>query len=310
MAKGTKIEWADDTVNAEMGCDGCELWDPKRHIRICYAGVLTERMLSRGSLKGWPPAFDQPTIFPGRIAHAARWRDLTGTVRPGKPWLDGMPRVMFLNDMGDTFTASLPDDWLAPELPTIAASPHLWLLLTKRPDRQRAFSLRHEVQRNIWCGTTITSPQDQRLRHLMRTRATVRWVSYEPMLAPVNWRPYFDQGLQWLIVGGESGPNFRPMDLSWLADTVEQCRTAGVAIFVKQDSARLAGDRGRIPNDLWIREYPRVPESDSRGYRADSASAHPPACALARLPASRTTATLRSSGHDVRQHRRFLSAMS
>jgi len=60
MAKGTKIEWADDTVNAEMGCDGCELWDPKNEVRICYAGLQTERMLSKGPLKGWPRTFDEP----------------------------------------------------------------------------------------------------------------------------------------------------------------------------------------------------------------------------------------------------------
>jgi hypothetical protein len=67
MAEGTKIEWCDDTVNAEMGCDGCELWDAKNRVRICYAGQQTTRMLSKGPLKGWPPAFDQPTIFPGRM---------------------------------------------------------------------------------------------------------------------------------------------------------------------------------------------------------------------------------------------------
>src|SRR5215467_10210005 len=99
MAKGTKIEWADDTVNAEMGCDGCELWDPKNKVRICYAGLQTERMLSKGPLKGWPPTFDQPKIFPGRIATAARWKDLTGTVRENKPWLNGLPRTIFVNDM-------------------------------------------------------------------------------------------------------------------------------------------------------------------------------------------------------------------
>jgi len=266
MAKGTMIEWADDTVNAEMGCDGCELWDPKNRIRICYAGVQTERMLSRGALKGWPPAFDQPTIFPGRIAQAAHWRDLTGTKRPDKPWLDEMPRVIFVNDMGDTFTASLPDDWLAPELPAMAASPHYWLVLTKRPDRQRAFSLRHELPSNVWAGTSITSPQDQRLRHLMRTRAAVRWASYEPMLAAVDWRPWFEQGLDWLIVGGESGPDFTPMDLSWLVDTVEQCRAAGVPLFVKQDSARRPGMKGRIPDELWVREYPKDRAEDFRTF--------------------------------------------
>jgi protein gp37 len=259
MGQSTKIEWADDTVNPEMGCDGCELWHPKHGVRICYAGRQTERMLSKGPLKGWPPAFDQPTIFPGRIAQAARWRDLTGTARPGKPWLDGMPRVIFVDDMGDTFTASLPDDWLAPELPIIAASPHHWVFLTKRPDRQRAFSLRHDLPGNVWAGTSITSTQDQRLRYLMRTRAAVRWVSYEPMWAAVDWRPWFAQGLNWLIVGGQSGPDFTPMDISWLVDTVEQCRAAEVPLFVKQDSGQRAGMQGRIPDELWIREYPKVP---------------------------------------------------
>jgi len=213
MAKGTKIEWADDTVNAEMGCDGCELWDPKHNVRMCYAGLQTQRMLSRGPLKGWPPAFDEPKIFPGRIAAAARWKDLTGTARERKPWLDGLPRTIFVNDMGDTFTASLPDDWLAPELPIMAATPHNWILLTKRADRQREFSLRHTLPPNVWAGVSITSPQDQRLRYLVQTRARVRWVSYEPMLAPVDWRPWLSAngrvGVDWIIVGGASGPGFQ-----------------------------------------------------------------------------------------------------
>jgi protein gp37 len=192
MGQHTKIEWADDTVNAEMGCDGCELWDPKNDIRICYAGVMTEQKLSKGPRKGWPAAFDKPTIFPDRIAKAARWNDLTGTARAGtdrykaKPWLDGMPRVIFLKDMGDTFTASLPLDWLAPYLPVMAESPHYWLFLTKRAKQQQEFSVRHQLPPNVWCGVSITSQQDLRLRHLMQTRATVRWVSYEPMLSAVD----------------------------------------------------------------------------------------------------------------------------
>jgi protein gp37 len=270
MAKGTKIEWADDTVNAEMGCDGCELWDTKRGIRICYAGLQTERMLSRGPLKGWPPAFDEPRIFPGRIAAAARWKDLTGTARENKPWLNGLPRMIFVNDMGDTFTASLPDDWLAPELGIMAASPHNWILLTKRADRQREFSLRHTLPANVWAGVSITSPQDQRLRYLMQTRARIRWVSYEPMLAPVDWRPWLGGdgrvGLDWLIVGGASGPDYQSemMDLRWLEDTVKQCRDANVALFVKQDSSRSPGQQGRIPDELWVRQFPNIISAKSR----------------------------------------------
>jgi protein gp37 len=91
----------------------------------------------------------------------------------------------------------------------------------------------------------------------MRTRASVRWVSYEPMLAAVDWRPWFKQGLNWLIVGGESGPDFAPMDLSWLVDTIKQCRDAGVPLFVKQDSGQRPGMKGRIPDELWVRDYPK-----------------------------------------------------
>jgi protein gp37 len=264
MAKGTKIEWADDTVNAEMGCDGCELWDPKNKVRICYAGLQTERMLSKEPLKGWPPTFDQPKIFPGRIAAAARWKDLSGTVREKKPWLNGLPRTIFVNDMGDTFTASLPVDWLASELRIMAASPHNWILLTKRADRQREFSLRHTLPANVWAGVSITSPQDQRLRYLMQTRARIRWVSYEPMLASVDWRQWLGGdgrvGLDWIIVGGASGPGYQSqmMNLTWLEDTVRQCRDANVALFVKQDSSHRAGQQGRIPKELWVRQFPKI----------------------------------------------------
>src|SRR3989442_14506181 len=117
---GSIIGWCDDTCNIEMGCDGCELWDPKNGVRICYAGLQTERMVSKGPREGWPESFDKPTIFPERVRENARKRDLTGTRRPEKPWLDGMPRVIFVNDMGDGFTASLPEDYLAPYLPTMA----------------------------------------------------------------------------------------------------------------------------------------------------------------------------------------------
>jgi len=105
MPKDTNIHWCDSSVNLMMGCDGCELW--REGSRHCYAGTLTLRHAGR---KGWPESFDRPRLFPERLAGALRWPDLTGTARPGKPWLDGLPRVVFVNDMGDTFTESLPPD--------------------------------------------------------------------------------------------------------------------------------------------------------------------------------------------------------
>jgi hypothetical protein len=80
-------------------------------------------MLRAGRRKGWPEASEKPALFPGRLDEAARWRDLTGTQRAEKPWLDGLPRLIFVVDMGDGFTASVdPDAWLTPKLGVIAAT--------------------------------------------------------------------------------------------------------------------------------------------------------------------------------------------
>src|SRR5690242_2116818 len=105
MGIATDIEWCDSTLNLEMGCDGCELWNPKAGINICYAGQVTERW---GGKRGWPDSFEEPKLFLDRLEPALAWPDLTGKERPHKPWLDGLPRLIFLNDMGDTFTESLP----------------------------------------------------------------------------------------------------------------------------------------------------------------------------------------------------------
>jgi len=84
------------------------------------------------------------------------------------------------------------------------------------------------------------------------------------MLAPVDWRPWLGGdgrvGLDWIIVGGASGPDYESqiMNLTWLEDTVKQCRDANVALFVKQDSGHRAGQQGRIPNDLWVRQFPKI----------------------------------------------------
>jgi protein gp37 len=88
MSKATLIQWCDSTVNPVMGCAGCELWNESR--RQCYAGKLHQ---FRKSNKGFSPDFLKPRLFPGRTSEAAGWADLTGTDRPDKPWLNGLPRV-------------------------------------------------------------------------------------------------------------------------------------------------------------------------------------------------------------------------
>ena len=242
----TKIEWCDSSLNMQMGCDGCELW--AGDIRMCYAGVLHERY---GGRSGWPKSFDKPALFPDRLNTALRWPDLTGQDRSQKPWLNGLPRLIFLNDMGDTFTESLPVDWLAPYLPKMEASSHQWLILTKRAKRMREF-FSGSCPPNVWLGVSVTDQRtaDMRIPHLLQIPARVRFVSVEPMLAPVDLSRWMDllylsrgwvkqarwegSGIDWVICGSESGPHARHCDLDWVRGLRNQCQAAGVAFFWKQ----------------------------------------------------------------------------
>ena len=249
MSKDTSITWCDSSLNLEMGCDGCELWNRKLGIKACYSGKLTDQY---GGRKGWPSRFEEPEIFPERIDAALKWKDLTGAERPEKPWLNGLPRIIFLNDMGDTFTESLPIDWLAPFLPRMAASPHHWLLLTKRPSRMADFSKRHPLPPNVWPGTSVTSVKTVRRLDLLRgvVGGGPRWCSGEPLLGGVDFRPWLglenerSWRLDWLILGGESGGVCRELDLQWIRHPARDALEAGVALFVKQ----LGGNPGQRRN--------------------------------------------------------------
>lgn len=119
---------------------------------------------------------------------------------------------------------------------------------------------------NVWCGVSAENEKwfDIRTEALLDTPAVVRYVSAEPLLGPIRMRATLlvgaaldpKPGINWLIVGGESGPGHRPMSIGWLESIVSQCRDAGVPVFVKQDSGPRAGQQGRIPDDLWIHEFP------------------------------------------------------
>jgi protein gp37 len=230
MAIKTPIQWCDSALNLQMGCGGCELWDPARGIRHCYAGALTER---RAGQRGYPESFDRPAFFLDRLDEALRWRDLRGTSRPDKPWLDGYPRLIFLNDMGDTFTESLPVDWFLPLLPRMATSPHVWIVLTKRPGRMLEWARRCRseggVPRNFWLCVSLTGEASLgRLGAVRRLREElpdhVLGLSIEPLLAdlapPLRARHADLPGLiSWVKAGGESDQKdapARPCALEWL----------------------------------------------------------------------------------------------
>lgn len=262
MGINTKIEWCDSTVNAQMGCDGCELWTPK--VRRCYAGTMTARYAGNS---GWPEAFDKPKIFPQRILDAVKWTDLTGKNRPDKPWLDGYPRLIFLDDMGDTFTESLPLLWLREYIPIMADSPHIWMMLTKRPKRMNDFwNTQVAVPDNFWLMTSITQQQQvkSRLIPLLEIPAKVHGISVEPMLEDIDLhlpagkpnprRDFF------VIAGGESGEDPRETKLTWFANLLGQCRSHNIPFFMKQVGGHpnKRSDWISLPSLLRVRELPTI----------------------------------------------------
>lgn len=243
MGITTAIEYCDSTVNPVMGCSGCELWSRDPAQNHCYAAALCDRR--RG--KGWPADFHRPEHFPGRLEQAIRWPDLTGTDRPGKPWLNGLPRIIFVNDLSDGFCPTAPDPWawLDPYLVAMAGSPHIYLLLTKWPERMAEFLRDWPVIRNIWLGTTVTSSDTVR-----RVRALadllpgwVRWLSLEPLLSAVDLtRDGLLSHFSWVAAGGESGRNARPCAPLWGRQLRDQCLRAGVAFFWKQNGEWAAAE--------------------------------------------------------------------
>jgi protein gp37 len=271
MSKDTAIQWADSSLNLQMGCDGCELWNPAKGIFKCYAGNQTVR---RGGGKGWPLRFEDPVLFLDRLDDALKWGDLTGKDRPGKPWLNGMPRIIFLNDMGDTFSAKLPLDWMAPLLPRMADSPHQWLVLTKRPTRFAALSELVEIPKNVWPGTTITSARTlNRVQQLAKVKGGgPKFLSIEPMWEEIDFlsEPTVAK-TSWWIFGGESGEQPFRFELDWLTLGIQSAQMVGAMPFVKQFGANVTwhgetmklkdshgGDWSEWPEEFRIRRMPAI----------------------------------------------------
>lgn len=239
MSKDSPIQWCDSSLNLQMGCDGCELWNGKK--RVCYAGIQidgdgTKRGLA--GVKGWPTSFGAPALFPHRLEPALKWKDLTGTERPDKPWMNGLPRIIFLNDMGDTFSKKLPLEWMADHLDAMSKSPHQFLVLTKRPSRAVEFSRKHPFPDNFWIGTSVTSRDTEgRVAQLLQVEGgRLKFVSFEPLWSEISAKAF--EGVQWSIFGGESGANPTRTCMDHIAQGMHNAVVAGSKVFVKQLGAR------------------------------------------------------------------------
>lgn len=282
MSITTKIQWCDSTCNPTMGCEGCELWNPKTGVKTCYAGVLHGRF--GGSTPGYSPTFDRLTLYPGRMTEASKWKDLTGTARKDKPWMNGLPRLVFVSDMSDALSKVVPFDFLEAEVirPVTSAEGrrHHWLWLTKRPERMAKFSADLKARgvgwpENLWAGTSLTSQATtSRIDRLLRVgdEKTVRFLSVEPQHESIDLRPWLPR-LDWVIQGGESGAGCRPFHVEWASELIAQCLAAGVGYFLKQLGSAVhrngrplrftdshAGDWDEWPEELRVRQIPVTAE--------------------------------------------------
>jgi len=237
MSDRTAIQWTDSTWNPVTGCTkvsaGC---------RSCYAERFAERW--RG-IKGhhFEQGFDV-RLWPDRLEIPLRWT---------------RPRRVFVNSMSDLFHEAIPDEFIGRVFATMrAASQHSFQVLTKRAERMAEWK---EWPRNVWAGVSIES-QDvaHRADALDRIPARVRFVSAEPLLGPLNLRPWLcTRAVTWVIAGGESGPEARPMDPDWAEDLMLQCAQSEVPFFMKQlgGKVRKRGELTDFPPNLKVRQFPK-----------------------------------------------------
>jgi protein gp37 len=302
----TSIEWTDETWNPTRGCSrvssGCD---------SCYAMHFAHRFSGAGK------------PYDGLTRIGKRGVDWSGVVRliPEQlrlPLKWRKPRRVFVNSMSDLFHPALTDDEIAIVFGVMAAcDQHTFQILTKRPERARAWFARNTDHAtecgeaasrelgwgslcfgaggpwplpNVWLGTSTENQEtaDERISELLQCPAAVRFVSAEPLLGPLDLFAFLKTqlrdkcldilggsgrtpGIDWVIVGGESGNGARPFHDEWARSIVEQCAASGAACFVKQlgsnviqagerriKADRKGGDWSEWPHDLRVRQFPNA----------------------------------------------------
>lgn len=248
VADGSAIEWTEATWNPTTGCDrissGCD---------NCYALTLAARLKAMGSSKyqldGDPrtsgPGFGA-AVHPDALDIPRRW---------------SRPRMVFVNSMSDLFHAKVPLAFVRDVFNVMAETPqHTYQLLTKRSTRLRRAASNLDWPPNVWMGVSVEDATKLgRIDDLGATPAAVKFISAEPLLGPLKNLNL--AGIDWLIVGGESGVGARAMDPEWVRDLREQCTDAGVAFFFKQWGGRTPKAGGRVLDGRTWDELPdRAPQ--------------------------------------------------
>lgn len=266
MSANTSIQWTDRTWNPVRGCSvispGCV---------NCYAMKQAHRFSGPG--RAYEGLTKQTKAGP-------QWTGVVRTVESAllEPLSWRKPQKVFVNSMSDLFHEDVPWSFIEQVFDVMQqASRHTFQILTKRAENMRQFAENWAFHHggplpNVWMIVSVEDQQraDELIPELLRTPAAVRGISAEPLLGPLDlkvariaewpdmshWMPnkeepddwkywmHRDNGIRWVIVGGESGPGARPCDLAWIRSIVQQCQAAGVACFVKQLGAQPRSEHG------------------------------------------------------------------
>jgi protein gp37 len=239
MANRSGIEWTEVTWNPVTGCDrvseGCE---------HCYALTLAKRLKAMGAAK-YQHDGDPRTSGPGfGVSPHPEMLD--------EPYKWRAPRIVFVNSMSDLFHARVPLTFVRDVFDVIADTPqHTYQVLTKRSLRLRRLADQLPWPSNLWMGVSVENARVvSRVDHLRQVPAAVRFLSCEPLLGPLDEINL--GGIGWVIAGGESGPNYRPMHLEWARGLRDACQEESVPFFFKQWGGRTPKALGReLDGELW-----------------------------------------------------------
>jgi protein gp37 len=252
MADGSAIEWTDATWNPVTGCTkisrGCD---------NCYAERFAERFRD---VPGHPFTTGFAlTLRPERLEQPLSWR---------------RSRMIFVNSMSDLFQKEIPQTFVDRVFETMElATWHTFQVLTKRSSLMRDYLLQRYAERrvpsHIWCGVSVEEGRAKtRITHLRDAPAGVRFLSIEPLIGPIGAMNL--DGIDWVIVGGESGPSAREIRVDWVREIRDQCMKNGVSFFFKQWGGLRPKSGGRL---LDGHEWNDIPSRYQRARTADEVAA-------------------------------------
>ena len=234
MALNSSIEWTEASWNPVTGCTkisaGCQ---------NCYA----ERLANRLKIIGIPRYRNgfKVTVHEDVLDYPFKWKK---------------PRMIFVNSMSDLFHEEVPEEFIIRVFNVMnLATHHTFQVLTKRPERALKIADKLKWTENIWFGVTVENFQAKdRIKILQEIPAKIRFLSCEPLLEPLYELNL--SGINWVIVGGESGPGARPIEANWVRDILKQCQKQNVPFFFKQWGGTRKRKNGRLLDGKIWSQYP------------------------------------------------------